>query len=61
VIEKTFNTAGIEIRVDLKRKVLVQICKKVRKSSPITGLNRPRGFQDVEAPRYQDNRYMKVL
>jgi hypothetical protein len=31
------------------------------KSNPITGLNRPRGFQEVEAPRFQDNRHMKVV
>jgi hypothetical protein len=27
----------------------------------ITGLDRPRGFQEVEAPRFQDNRQMKVV
>jgi len=31
-----------------------------RKSNPITGLDRPRGFQEVEAPRFQDNRHMEV-
>jgi hypothetical protein len=30
-------------------------------SNPITDLNRPRGFQEVEAPRFQDNRHMKVV
>jgi hypothetical protein len=29
-------------------------------SNPITGLNRPLGFQEVEAPRFLDNRHMKV-
>jgi len=29
------------------------------KSNPITGLDRPRGFQEDEAPRCQDNRHMK--
>jgi hypothetical protein len=28
---------------------------------PITGLERPWGFQEVEAPRFQDNRHMKVV
>jgi hypothetical protein len=28
---------------------------------PITDLDRPRGFQEVEAPRFQDNRHMKVV
>ena len=32
-----------------------------RSSSPITGLNRPRRFQEVEVPRFQDNRHMKVV
>ena len=30
-------------------------------SNPITGLDRPRGFQEVEAPRFQNNRHMKVV
>jgi len=25
------------------------------------GLDRPNGFQEDEAPRYQDNRHMKVV
>jgi hypothetical protein len=29
--------------------------------NPITGLDRPRGFQEIEAPRFQDNRHMKVV
>jgi hypothetical protein len=36
------------------------IHKKV-KSNPITGLDRPLGFQEVEAPRFLDNRHMKVV
>jgi hypothetical protein len=31
------------------------------KSNPITGLDRPGWFQEVEAPRFQDNRHMKVI
>ena len=31
------------------------------KSNPITGLDRPGWFQEVEAPRFQDNRHMKVV
>jgi hypothetical protein len=30
------------------------------KSNPITGLDRPLGFQEVEAPKFQENRHMKV-
>ena len=31
------------------------------KSNPITGLNRPWGFQEDEARRFQDSRQMKVV
>jgi len=30
-------------------------------SNPITGTDRPWGFQEVEAPRFQNNRHMKVV
>ena len=30
-------------------------------SNPWTGLDRPRGFQEVEAPRFQDSRHKKVV
>ena len=30
-------------------------------SNPIIGLDRPWGFKEVEAPRFQDNRHLKVL
>ena len=33
----------------------------LKKSNPITGLDKPSGFQEVEAPRFQDNRHMKVV
>jgi hypothetical protein len=32
-----------------------------RQSSPITGLDWPLGFQEVEATRFQDNQRMKVV
>ena len=31
------------------------------KSNPITGLDGPWGFQEVEAPRFQDNRHINVV
>jgi len=31
------------------------------KAIPFTGLDRPWGFQEAEAPRFQDNRYTKVV
>jgi hypothetical protein len=30
------------------------------KSDPITGLDRPRGLKEAEAPRFHDIRHMKV-
>ena len=33
----------------------------IGKSNPITGLDRPWGFQEVEASRFQDNRHMKKV
>jgi hypothetical protein len=35
--------------------------RDVEQSNLITGLNRPRGFQEVEAPRFQDNQHMKAV
>jgi hypothetical protein len=35
--------------------------KHLGKSDHITGLDRPLGFQEVEAPRFLDNRHMKVV
>jgi len=35
---------------------IMQVCIK---SNPITGLDRPWVFQEVEAPKFQDNRHMK--
>ena len=32
-----------------------------KKSNPITGLDRPWGFQETEALRFHDNRHMKVV
>jgi len=49
----------IEVRdLGMYRKVL-----KVNKGKaiPFTGLDRPRGFQEVEVPRLQDNRHMEVI
>ena len=34
---------------------------KKKQSNPITGLERPWGFQEVKAPRFQDSRHMKVV
>jgi hypothetical protein len=37
----------------------LEVVKK--KCSPITGLDRPLGFQEAEAPTFLDNRHMKVV
>jgi len=34
---------------------------KTVSSNPITGLDKPWGFQEVEAPRFQDNRHIKLI
>jgi hypothetical protein len=34
---------------------------KAKQSNPIIGLDRPRGFQEVGDPRFQDNQHMKVV
>jgi hypothetical protein len=37
------------------------VCFTERKGHPITGLDRPWGFQGFEAPIFQDSRHMKVV
>ena len=37
------------------------IVLSVHKSNPITGLDRHWGFQEVEAPRFQDSRHMDAV
>jgi hypothetical protein len=45
----------------------MRICSRItsivrrNESNPITGLDRPLGFQEVEAPRFIDNRHTKVV
>jgi len=38
-----------------------QFYKYICARKPITGLEWPRGFQEVEAPRFKDNRHSKVV
>ena len=35
--------------------------RRKRYNNLITDLDRPRGFQEIEAPRFQDNRHMNVV
>ena len=45
---------------------MASVLKKLQKVTftftfnPITGLDRPRGFQETEAPRFHDNWHVKV-
>jgi hypothetical protein len=39
----------------------IHINKYIYQNNPITGLDGPRGFQDAEATRFQNNRHMKVV
>jgi hypothetical protein len=40
---------------------LYKIHERYVKSNPITGLGRPLGLQEVEAPRFLDSRHMKMV
>ena len=55
------NLWSNEVKEKYFRACCVVISRGKGKGSPITGLDRPRGFQQVEAPRFQDNRHMKVV
>ena len=41
--------------------VLLSKYVRYRQSNAITALDRPRGFQEDDVPRFQDNRHMKVV
>jgi hypothetical protein len=45
-----FSKSVAEIRINVKRQ-----------SNPCAGLDRPWGFQKVEAPRFQDSRHVKLV
>jgi len=40
---------------------LTEMNKSEKSCNPCTDLDRPWGFQEFEAPRFQDNRHMKVV
>jgi hypothetical protein len=44
----------------LYKEIMTGYCKN-HKSNPIRGLDRPWVFQEVEAPRFQENRHMKLV
>jgi hypothetical protein len=62
VIRKTFCSPCILLRFHLSFRVCSSNTHNLLwQSNPITGLDRPWGFQEVEAPRFQDNRHIKVV
>jgi len=54
-----FATVLSEIFIDYEamREMLSKTCigLHLKISSPVTGLDRPRGFQEVKVPRFRDN------
>jgi hypothetical protein len=59
---KKFGSQLSEHGIAITKSSLVVLCVElVKASNPITGLDRPLGFQEVEAPRFLDNRHMKVV
>ena len=56
----TFSCRSLYL-VRLWKCVKPGLLPRLLKSDLITGLDRPRGFKEVEVPRFQDNRHMKVV
>jgi len=46
---------------DLKQRYQCMVKVEVKVKQSLTGLDRPWWFQEVETPRFQDNRHMKVV
>ena len=57
---RRYNSCKTQTSV-LRTCLLVPMCTAEGYRNPITGLDMPWGFQEVEAPRFQDNRHMKVV
>ena len=69
VLTRVFDSSVIP-RDSYFRRTITHLCRlfkhivqsiKRKVKNPITGLDRPWGFQEVEAPRFQDNRHIKVV
>jgi hypothetical protein len=54
-------TCNYKCDFQIKQDKSLSIGKGKGKSVPTTGLNRPLGLQEVEAPRFLDNWHMKVV
>jgi hypothetical protein len=56
------NACGTTTAAAKDSHTIIVLCLQDQlQSNHITDLERPRGFQEVEAPRFQDNRHMKVV
>jgi len=53
----TFRIDFVYVIVELQSICLM----RKRQSNPITGLDKPWGFQEAEVPGFQDNQHMKVV
>ena len=60
LISLVARVSGSSIAISPGDRIVVNSLIKGKKNR-ITGLDRPRGFQEVEAPRFQDSRHLKVV
>ena len=51
----SFTRFNEEVRTSVIEVSLSLLAFKVRYSNPCTGLNRPSGFQEAEAPRFREH------
>jgi hypothetical protein len=61
MILQTEQDITVELVVKCYRENRSTLLSFKKKSNPITGVDRPWGFQEVEAPRFQDSRHKKVV
>ena len=54
-----FRSLEAIFRLNIKECIYIYIYMKVKQS--ITDLEGPRGFQEVQTPRFQDSRHKKVV
>jgi hypothetical protein len=60
-LAKKFFVLYRKIKLHNRSSLPVQSSVHFHKAIPITDLDRPWGFQEVQAPRFQDNRHMNVV
>jgi len=61
--KKSIPPAGFEptISADEWLWTYALVLTNLQKKNPITGLNRPKGFREIEASGFHENRHMKVV